>query len=145
MNFLEALQISASGLSAQRVRMDVISSNLANINTTRTPQGGPYQRRDVVFAARQPSTSFEDMLHARMGDGLPQVRVAGIIADPRPPQLKYDPGNPDANEDGYVAMPNINLMEEMVNMISATRSYEASVAAINATKNMALKALEIGR
>jgi flagellar basal-body rod protein FlgC len=145
MSFLEALQISASGLSAQRVRMDVISSNLANINTTRTSQGGPYQRRDVVFAAREPSMSFNDMLHAQMGDGLPEVKVVGIIGDPRPPQLKYDPGHPDANEDGYVAMPNINLMEEMVNMISATRSYEASVAAINATKNMALKALEIGR
>jgi flagellar basal-body rod protein FlgC len=145
MNFLDALHISSSGLSAQRVRMNVISSNLANANTTRTLQGGPYKRKDVVFAARQGAHPFQNMLKSQTDTTLSQVRVVGIITDPRPPQLKYDPQHPDANKQGYVAMPNVNIVEEMVNMISATRSYEASVAAINATKSMALKALEIGR
>ena len=144
MNFLDALHISSSGLSAQRVRMNVISSNLANANTTRTLQGGPYKRKDVIFAARQGSP-FENMLKSHNISTLSEVRVVGIITDPRPPQLKYDPQHPDANKQGYVTMPNVNIVEEMVNMISATRSYEASVAAINATKSMALKALEIGR
>ncbi|MDY6986687.1 MAG: flagellar basal body rod protein FlgC [Thermodesulfobacteriota bacterium] len=144
MNFFDALRTCSSALSAQRVRMNIISSNLANINTTRTPQGGPYRRQDVVFAAH-PNSSFQNTLNSQMTRNLSGVRVAGIVSDPSPLQLKYDPQHPDANEDGYVAMPNINLMEEMVNMISATRSYEASLAAINATKGMALKALEIGR
>ncbi len=145
MNFLDALHISSSGLRAQRVRMNVISSNLANASTTRTPQGGPYRRKDVVFAAHQGSKSFRNVLESQMERQLSEVRVAGIITDPRPAQLKYDPQHPDANEHGYVAMPNVNIVEEMVNMISATRSYEASVAAISATKSMALKALAIGR
>ena len=145
MNFLDALHISSSGLSAQRVRMNVISSNLANANTTRTLQGGPYKRKDVVFAAQQGSGPFQNMLKSQTDSTLSEVRVVGIITDPRPPQLKYDPQHPDANKQGYVTMPNVNIVEEMVNMISATRSYEASVAAINATKSMALKALEIGR
>jgi flagellar basal-body rod protein FlgC len=125
--------------------MNVISSNLANANTTRTIQGGPYKRKDVVFAAQQGSGTFQNMLQSQANSTLSEVRVVGIITDPRPPQLKYDPQHPDANKQGYVAMPNVNIVEEMVNMISATRSYEASVAAINATKSMALKALEIGR
>ena len=145
MNFLDALHISSSGLSAQRVRMNVISSNLANANTTRTIKGGPYKRKDVVFAAQQGSGPFQNILKPQNDSTLSEVRVVGIITDPRPPQLKYDPQHPDANKQGYVAMPNVNIVEEMVNMISATRSYEASVAAINATKSMALKALEIGR
>ena len=145
MNFLDALHISSSGLSAQRVRMNVISSNLANANTTRTIQGGPYKRKDVVFAAQQGSGPFQNTLKTHTDRTLSEVRVVKIITDPRPPQLKYDPQHPDANKQGYVAMPNVNIVEEMVNMISATRSYEASVAAINATKSMALKALEIGQ
>jgi flagellar basal-body rod protein FlgC len=145
MNFLDSLTISSSGLTAQRLRMNVISSNLANINTTRTPEGGPYQRKDVVFSASPVRQSFQGMLRSQLSQRLNGVRVAGVINDPRPALLRYDPQHPDADEQGYVAMPNINLMEEMVNMISATRSYEANVAAINATKNMALKALEIGR
>jgi flagellar basal-body rod protein FlgC len=125
--------------------MNVISSNLANANTTRTIKGGPYKRKDVVFAAQQGSGPFQNMLKSQTESTLSEVQVVGIITDPRPPQLKYDPQHPDANKQGYVAMPNVNIVEEMVNMISATRSYEASVAAINATKSMALKALEIGR
>ncbi|MCD6562097.1 MAG: flagellar basal body rod protein FlgC [Deltaproteobacteria bacterium] len=145
MNFLDALQTSSSGLTAQRTRMNVISSNLANINTTRTPEGGPYKRKDVVFAASPLHQSFQDTLRRQIRGALSKVDVIGIVDDKRPPQLKYDPQHPDANEKGYVAMPNVNLIEEMVNMISATRSYEAGVTALNATKDMALKALEIGR
>lgn len=144
-NFFDALHTSSSGLTAQRLRMNVISSNLANANTTRTPEGGPYQRKDVVFAAQPLQESFGSMLRSKMSSSLSEVRVAGIVTDPRPPDLVYDPSHPDANEEGYVAKPNINVMEEMVNMISATRSYEAGVTVVNATKKMALKALEIGR
>lgn len=145
MNFFDALKTSASGLSAQRIRMNVISSNLANINTTRTPEGGPYQRKDVVFAAGGPDRSFRDMLDARLAGGSTPVAVAGIVNDTTPPLLKYDPEHPDADDKGYVALPNINLMEEMVNLLSATRSYEANVTAIKASKSMVQKALEIGK
>jgi len=145
MNFLDALHISSSGLTAQRLRMNLISGNLANINTTRTQQGGPYKRKDAVFAAHTDHQSFGNILKSQMTGKSSEVKVVGIIDDPRPPQLKYDPQHPDADKNGYVAMPNINLIEEMVNMMSATRSYEANVTAVKATKNMALKALEIGR
>ena len=145
MNFLDAFHISSSGLTAQRLRMNLISGNLANINTTRTSQGGPYKKKDAVFAAHTNQQSFRNMLKSQMTGKSSEVKVVGIIDDPRPPQLKYDPQHPDADKNGYVAMPNMNLIEEMVNMMSATRSYEANVTAVKATKNMALKALEIGR
>ena len=145
MNFFKALQASGSGLSAQRMRMNLISSNLANINTTRTAQGGPYQRKEIVFAAHPVGQSFQDVLNGTLKEGVTEVKVAGVIGENRKPLEKYDPQHPDADEKGYVKMPNINLMEEMVNMISATRSYEANVTAIKASKNMVLKALEIGK
>ena len=145
MDFFDALHISSSGLSAQRLRMNLISANLANINTTRTKGGGPYRRKDPVFAAQDPVPSFRQTLRDRQKEMLKEVAVIGIVEDSRSPIKKYDPGHPDADADGYVAMPNINIMEEMVNMISATRSYEANVSAIKAAKDMALKALEIGR
>ncbi|MBI9085887.1 MAG: flagellar basal body rod protein FlgC [Desulfobacterales bacterium] len=145
MNFFDALKTSASGMSAQRIRMNVISSNLANINTTRTPEGGPYQRKDVVFAAGGPDHAFRDMLEARLAGGSTPVEVVGIVNDTKPPLLKYDPQHPDADEKGYVSLPNIDLMEEMVNLLSATRSYEANVTAIKASKSMVQKALEIGK
>lgn len=130
-----SLDISASGLSAQRRRMDVVAENIANAETTRTAQGGPYQRKQVVFQA---------LPNAPGGAG-GGVTVTEVAADPRPPRLVYRPGHPDANADGYVKMPNVNILEEMVDMVSATRSYEANVAAINAAKQMTRKALEIGR
>ncbi len=145
MNFINALRIGASGLSAQRLRMNVTSSNLANINTTRTPRGGPYRRKDVVFTGKPLNQSFKETLRNRMGNSMSEVRVDEIIEDPREPHAKYNPHHPDADKNGYVKTPNINLMEEMANMISASRSYEANAAAIKATKDMALKALEIGR
>lgn len=145
MDFFDALHISSSGLSAQRLRMNLISANLANINTTRTRAGGPYRRKDPVFAAQAPSASFGDMLRKRQKELLKEVAVVGIVEDSRSPIKRYEPSHPDADDKGYVAMPNINLMAEMVNMISATRSYEAGVTAIQSAKAMALKALEIGQ
>jgi len=145
MNFFDALRVSSSGLAAQRIRMNLAANNLANINTTKTPEGGPYRRKDVVFASQPLEKSFNDTLGSQMTGKLSEVRVVGIIDDPRPPHTKHDPQHPDADEKGYVKTPNINLMEEMVNMISATRSYEANVTAIKASKDMALKALEIGK
>ncbi len=130
---------------AQRIRMNVISSNLANIQTTRTPQGGPYRRRDVVFAAVPLSSSFDEILRNSLNKGLSEVRVVDVVIDGRSPKMIYAPNHPDADRSGYVAMPNVNVIEEMVNMLSATRSYEANVTAIQAAKGMVLKALEIGR
>lgn len=145
MDFLTALKISSSALSAQRLRMDVISSNLANINTTRTSEGGPYRRRDVVFSSQPIASNFGELLNSELGRKLRKVEVVDISIDPRPPKTVYDPRHPDANSLGYVGMPDINVIEEMVNILSATRSYEANVAVINATKSMVAKTLEIGR
>jgi len=145
MDFFDALHVSSSGLSAQRLRMNLISANLANMNTTRTRTGGPYRRKDPVFAARAPGGSFREMLRNRQKEIIKEVAVVEVVEDSSPPIRRYEPNHPDADKDGYVAMPNINLMEEMVNMISATRSYEANVTAVQSAKSMALKALEIGQ
>jgi len=145
MDFFDAIQSSSSGLSAQRLRMNLISGNLANVNTTRTREGGPYRRKEAIFAARPIAESFKKILADRQRKQLSMVAVDRIIEDSNPPVMKYDPQHPDADEKGYVAMPNINVMEEMVNMISATRSYEANVAALKAAKEMASRALEIGK
>ena len=145
MDFFDAMNISSSGLSAQRLRMNLISANLANVNTTRTKDGGPYRRKDPVFAARAPAGSFREMLRNRQKEHLKEVAVVDIVEDTRAFIKKYDPNHPDSDDKGYLSMPNINLMEEMVNMISATRSYEAGVTAIQSAKDMALKALEIGQ
>jgi flagellar basal-body rod protein FlgC len=145
MDFFDALNTSSAALSAQRLRMNLISGNLANVNTTRTSQGGPYRRKEAVFAALPLDQSFKRILADRRNNNIASVKVARVIEDRNPPVMKYDPQHPDADAKGYVAMPNINLMEEMVNMISATRGYEANVTALKAAKDMALKALEIGR
>lgn len=148
MRLFSAFEISGSGLTAQRLRMDVIANNIANVNTTRTAQGGPYQRQRVVFEPRQESEfvlPFSMEAQKRASGGGSGVRVVGVSNDPSAPRMVYDPGHPDADERGYVAMPNIQLVNEMVDMISATRAYEANVAAINSAKSMAAKALEIGK
>jgi flagellar basal-body rod protein FlgC len=145
MDLYDALQTSSSGLSAQRLRMNLISANLANVNTTRTPEGGPYRRKEVVFEAKPNPGAFRDALKAHQGKAPADVQASKIIEDTRPPLQKFAPQHPDADSEGYVRMPNVNVMEEMVNMISATRSYEANVTAIRAAKDMALKALEIGK
>lgn len=147
MGFLSSLNVSVSGMTAQRHRVTTISENIANVETTRTPEGGPYRRREVIFAAVANDRSFEEELRAqdRSVSDATEVKVVGVVQDNRPPVLKYDPGHPDSNEDGYVEMPNINTMEEMANLMMASRSYEANVAAFNASKSMAQAALDLGR
>jgi flagellar basal-body rod protein FlgC len=140
------MDVSASGLTAERLRLDIIAGNLANANTTRTPEGGPYRRRMPVFQESR-SRGFGSFLEALSQSGAesPGVQVAAIVTDDRPGKTRYEPGHPDADENGYVVMPNVDVVTEMVDMISATRGYEANVTAINASKQMAMRALEIGR
>lgn len=146
MGYFSSLNIGATGLTAQRLRMDTISQNIANANTTRTENGTPYRRKVVVFEEKSSNTPFSEYLNQsskQIASG--GVRVARIIEDSTPFKRVYDPGHPDADEDGYVEMPNVDVLTEMINMISATRSYEANVTSINTTKSMAMKALEIGK
>lgn len=149
MGLTSSIRTAASGLTAQRLRMDIISNNLANSNTTRTPDGTPYQRQTPVFApVLQARTLFSlaSFGGATAGeDPAGGVRVVAVTQDTRQGKLSYEPGHPDANADGYVEYPNVNVVAEMADMISATRSYEANVTALGAVKNMALKALELGR
>jgi len=128
---MDSFDISAAGLSAQRARLDVIASNIANVETTRTPEGGPYRRLQPVFASR--------------GGVAGGVDAIGFAEDARPPRRVYQPGHPDADADGFVAYPNVSIAEEMVDLVSATRSYEANAAAFNAAKSMAQRALDLGR
>jgi flagellar basal-body rod protein FlgC len=139
------LGISASALRAERLRLDVIASNLANASTTRTAGGGPYRRRNVVFMAQPEEAAFgatlESLTEQNAREG---VRVVDVVDDPTPPRLVFDPGHPDANAEGYVAYPNVNPVAETVDLMAATRAYEANVQAVNATKRMADAALSIG-
>jgi flagellar basal-body rod protein FlgC len=144
MNLSSAFAISASGISAHRLRMDVIAANLANAHSTTTPEGGPYRRKDVVLESTPQSGDFGDLLASDGARGS-AVRVARVQEDGQPPRRVFDPGHPHATDDGYVAMPNVNVMTEMVDLMSATRAYEANVAAINATKRVLETALEIGQ
>jgi flagellar basal-body rod protein FlgC len=159
--FMAAIDISASGLRAQRIRMNAISSNVANVNTTRTDEGGPYKRQITVLSSKPGREMFADYFadarlkltttkccHLTPRKGLyDEDTIIGVEAsvaeDQSHPKMIFDPNHPDADESGYVAMPNINIVTEMVNMIAASRSYEANVTAINAVKGMARRALEI--
>ncbi len=142
MDVFNTLKISSSALKAQRIRLNTISSNIANIDTTRTPEGGPYQKREVVF---QTTGSFAENLEQSLKGSVQGVEVAAIRANAAPPRMIYDPSHPDADGEGYVAKPNVNLVEEIADMTSATRAYEANVTVIKSAKRMALKSLEIGR
>ena len=144
MDFATAMHIASTGLSAQRVRMNVISSNLANVETTRTAEGGPYRRKDPVFQSVPMDQEFDRLMDSEFGDQVRTVRVAEIRQDRGEPRRVYDPEHPDSDIDGYVAMPNINVVEEMVNMITAWRTYEANVTAVQTLKSMAARALMIG-
>lgn len=143
MDLLTALHISTTGLTAQRIRMNIISANLANVYTTRTSTGAPYRRKLVVMEA-VPIEEFESILRSQ-SESLHRVRVDEIVEDTTSFKQIYSPGHPHADKAGYVSMPNVNVLTEMADMLIARRSYEANVTAIGATKAMALKALEIGR
>ncbi len=145
MDILTGMRVSASGMAAQRTRMNTISSNIANINTTRSPEGGPYRRKDVLLESMPEAKSFGEILTSAPQKDIARVQVTDVTVDRKAPLMKYEPDHVDADENGYVAYPNINLMEEMANMIQASRSYEANVAAMNATKDMAMTSLEIGK
>ena len=143
MSFLSGMDISASGLTAQRTRMDVITENIANIDTTRTEDGTPYTRRMVVMEVR--NSDFASLLAAGMSsEDYGGVRIAEIADDPSEYELVYNPSHPDADEEGYVRMPNVDLMQEMVDLMEAYRSYEANITAFQAYKDMAVKTFEIG-
>lgn len=134
---MDIFNVSSSALEAQRIRMNTIASNMANAQTTKTEAGGPYIKKDVLFQTMP--------LNKTAGEGLNGVRVTGIVDDTKPPLVIYDPGHPDADENGNVTMPNINVIEEMVNMMMALRAYEANVRAFNTSKGMYQKTLELGR
>ena len=145
MDFMTALDIGGSALSAQRTYMNVVSMNLANAKTTRTADGqGPYQRKSVAMESTR-ATPFGQAMNDALGQELQGVRVTGIVNDSRPPRQVFEPGHPDADQNGYVQYPDINVVEEMTNMIQATRSYEASTTTITTIKAMYNKALEIAR
>jgi flagellar basal-body rod protein FlgC len=142
--FFDALDVSASALSAERIRMNTTSSNLANAQTTRTPEGGPYRRKDPVFAS-EPRRDFASVLGDQIENPVHPVKVIDVVSDPNPPRPVYAPDHPDADPEGIVYYPNVNTMEEMVNLITASRTYEANVTSINVARGMMNKALEIGR
>lgn len=145
MSAFSAMDISASGMTAQRLRTDIISQNIANVNTTRDENGQPYKRRTVVFEEK-PSNGFSDYLSVASGSIGNGVKVSEIVEDNVTPMtMVYDPSHPDADEDGYVHYPNVNTVTEMTNMIDASRAYEANITAFNATKSMTTQALQIGK
>lgn len=145
MDFMTALDMGASALSAERTHINIISMNLANAKTTRTADGGPYRRRTVVLEATPVDAPFKQQMQDAMTQQMRGVRVQSIAVDQRPHKLVYEPGHPDANEDGYVAYPDINVVEEMAALMTAQRGYEANVNTVDTIKQMYTKALEISR
>ena len=145
MSYLNDFDISGYGLSAQRFRMNVISSNIANAQTTRTKNGLPYKRQVAVFKEAQGDNSFKSVLENKRKKDTGGVEVVGIVEDKSDFKLRYDPGHPDADENGYVKMPNVELITEMVDMITAQRAYEANATAINTSKAMLQNGIDIGK
>ena len=141
MNFMVSFEISVSGLIAQRKRLDIIAANLANIETTRTEKGGPYRRKMVVMSTKQPALDFGNILSFEVKG----VQIDDIVEDESPFKRVFNPAHPDANSEGYLLKPNVDLIVESTNMLMARRAFEANIAAIKAVRQMALKALEIGR
>ncbi len=145
MSVFGAMDVSATGMTAQQLRMDTISENIANVNTTRGADGRPYRRKTVVFNEKSYPTFSESLSMANKHNIGKGVKVTRIVEDPSEGRLVYDPSHPDANDDGYVTLPNVNTVTEMTNMIDATRAFEANVTVMNSTKGMAMKALDIGQ
>jgi len=144
MDFMTAMDISSSGMKAQRAQLNVISMNMANIRTTKTADGGPYQRKSVSFESTPVYSPFDREMQEQLNRDLHGVKVLGVTADQRPFKQVYEPHHPDANDQGYVTYPDINVVEEMTNMMQAMRGYEANVQTIQAAKRMFQKALQIG-
>ena len=145
MSLISALSVSASGMAAQRTRAEVLAENLANAETTRTPEGGPYRRKDVVFASEPAGITFASLMESHLAQPPGGVRVAGVVVDSRAPEKRYMPGHPDADGDGYVAYPHVNPDEDMVDLMSAARGYQANVAAISAVKDMIQRSIDLFR
>jgi flagellar basal-body rod protein FlgC len=145
MSLFSSLSVSASGMAAQRVRASLLVENLANADTTRTPEGGPYRRKDAVFASEPADSPFATVFTSQLGGEGTGVKVADVIEDTREPERRYLPGHPDADADGYVAFPRVNPAEDMVDLMSATRSYQANVAAISAVKSMIQSSIDLLR
>lgn len=144
MDFFTAMEVIASGLGAHRTRMNLLSENLANAQTTRTAEGGPYRRKDPVFESQPLAVPFDQVLAGNLHGSVQAVEVTGVTQDSDPPRLVHDPGHPHANADGYVAMPNVHVVEETVNLLMAARAYEAGVTALASVKTMAERAISIG-
>ena len=145
MDMLAAIDAAYSGLQAQRMRMNVIASNLANAHVTRTPEGGPYKPKQVVLSSTPMDATFESLLRPYLDNGINEVQVVDISEAPDAVRLEYDPSHPDANAQGYVAYPNVNVLQEMVDLMAASRIYEANITAINTAKDMAQRTLQIGQ
>ncbi len=145
MSLFSALSVSASGMTAQRTRAELLVENLANAETTRTPEGGPYRRKDAVFQIDPVSSPFSSVLESQLNGSPTGVRVAEVVVDTRDPERRYLPGHPDADANGYVAFPRINPAEDMVDLMGATRSYQANVAAISAVKDMIQRSIDLFR
>ena len=144
MSLFSLLSVSASGMSAQRARAELLVENMANAETTRTPEGGPYRRKDAVFTTDTAESPFSSIFESQLNQ--PEgVRVAEVVVDNREPDRRYMPGHPDADKDGYVAFPRINPAEDMVDLMGATRSYQANVAAISAVKDMIQRSIDLLR
>lgn len=143
MSLFSAISVSASGMEAQRTRAEILVENLANSETTRTPEGGPYRRKDAVFETQAPDQPFHSIFQAQLELSTPGVAVSAITVDTRDPERRYMPGHPDADADGYVAFPRINPAEDMVDLIGAARGYEANVAAISAVKDMINRSIDL--
>jgi flagellar basal-body rod protein FlgC len=143
MSLFSVLSVSASGMAAQRTRAALLVENLANSETTRTPEGGPYRRKDAVFSSQQVGSAFASEFQSQLGGDLTGVRVDGISVDTREPESKYMPGHPDADANGYVAMPRVNPAEDMVDLMSASRSYQANVSAMSAIKDMIQRSIDL--
>lgn len=145
MSLLSAISVSASGMAAQRARAELLVENMANAETTRTPDGGPYRRKDAVFAPQMQGSPFSAVFQQEMGGYATGVEVAEVWEDQREPDLRYLPGHPDADAKGYVAFPRVNPAEDMVDLMGASRGYQANVAAISAVKDMIQKSIELLR
>lgn len=145
MSLFSLLSVSSSGMAAQRTRAEFLVQNMANSETTRTPEGGPYRRKDVVFSSEPQTSAFSAVFQTEMESGAMGVRVADVVEDARPAQRRYIPGHPDADKDGYVSFPDMNPAEDMVDLLSAARGYQGNVAAIAAIKDMINRSIDLLR